>query len=181
MNKSERKRTESPKVNPLTGLTPVQERTATLLASGEKVSEVASKVQVSRTTIYQWNDLITFKCFMNQLRDEVQKYMNDSLVSMTEDALNVIRQSLTSENEGLRLKSATWLLERMGKVEVGDCNPLNVIRKEVTYIDNDWGMNIDKPTFHAKLYENRLKELGLKDPTPPKADNDEFGWDIGGD
>ena len=148
-----------PKVNPQTGLTPQQEQCASLLASGEKVSKVADLIQVSRTTIYQWNDLITFQCFTNQLRDEMQRHLNQSLLKMAGEALSTIQKSLTSENESLRVKSAIWLLDRINKVEVGECNPFEVIRKEATTIDPlDWDKT---PSFNKNVYEKKLKELGL--------------------
>ena len=50
----------------VTGLTPVQEQAAMLLASGESVTEVASKVNVNRATIYLWQQKINFQCFLNQ-------------------------------------------------------------------------------------------------------------------
>lgn len=151
----------TPKKNPQTGLTAIQEQCASLLASGEKVSKVAEMIHVSRSMIYQWNDLITFQCYTNQLRDEMQRHLNQSLLRLAGEALMTIQNSLKSDNETLRLKSAMWLLDRINKVEVGECNPFEVIRKESTTIDPcDWEKT---PTFNKYLYEKKLKELGLKE------------------
>lgn len=188
MNKTERNITKLAKVNPETGLTSQQEQCASLLAAGERVSVVAEKVNVSRTTIYQWHDLLTFQCFLNQLRDEVKKHMNQSLLSLTGEAISVLRQSLASENEGKRLKSAMWLLDKMSKEEVGTCNPFSAIKEQATFADG-WGFEDMSPRFHQQVYENKLKELGLQDPTNPtgrkkrtKASyEEEDGWEIGGD
>lgn len=186
MNKTKQNLTKLTKVNPDTGLTPQQEQCASLLAAGEKVSVVAERVNVSRTTIYQWSDLLTFQCFLNQLRDEVKKHMNQSLLSLTGEAISVLRQSLASESEGTRLKSAMWLLDKMSKEEVGTCNPFSAIKEQATFSDG-WGFEDMSPRFHQQVYENKLKELGLQDPTNPTgrkkqvSDEEEDGWEIGGD
>ena len=160
-NKTKSITSTTPKVNPQTGLNPIQEQCASLLACGEKVSKVAEMIQVSRATIYQWNTLITFQCYTNQLRDEMQRHMNQTLLKMAEEALTTIQKTLKSDNENLRLKSAMWLLDRINKVEVGECNPFEIIRKESTIIDPlDWDKT---PTFHKNIYEKKLKELGLKE------------------
>lgn len=79
MNKTEQKLTTLPKVYPQTGLTAIQEQCASLLASGERVSVVTDIVKVPIITIYQWCDLLTFQCYMNQLCDEVQRQTRQSL------------------------------------------------------------------------------------------------------
>ena len=163
-DKNEQNRTQFPKVNPQTGLTAIQEQCAMLLAAGERVSEVADKLQVSRSTIYQWNDSVTFQCFTNQLRDEVQRHTNQTLFSLAGEALSAIRQALKSGSESIRLKSAIWLLERIGKFDVGECSPFNILRKESTF--NEYEMN--QEFFSSKYYNKRLKELGLEDPKGSK-------------
>lgn len=186
MNKTERNLTKFAKVNPETGLTPQQEQCASLLAAGERVSVVAEKMNVSRTTIYQWHDLLTFQCFLNQLRDEVKKHMNQSLLSLAGEAIAALRQSLASENEGLRLKSAIWLLERLSKEEVGECNPFGIIKEQATFTEG-WNFEMT-PTFHQAFYDERLKELGLQEPASTSGrkrrtstSQEEDGWEIGGD
>lgn len=181
-DKNKQNKTLQPKINPQTGLTPQQEECASLLAAGEKVSVVAEKVKVSRSTIYQWNELITFKCFLNQLRDEVKTHLNHTLLSLSGEALSVIRHSLKSENENARLKSAIWLLEKMSKEEVGACNPFSVIKEEATFPDI-WQIDDITPVFHKNVYEKKLKELGLKETDEIKISrieeiDENFGWGI---
>lgn len=153
-------KTTPPKVNPQTGLTATQELCASLLAAGEKVSAVAERLQISRTTIYQWGDLLTFQCFSNQLRDEVKRNINESLAGMATEAVEAIRQVLSSDNEGMKLKAATWLLERMDSIPIGECNPFKVLREKATY---DEMMKWDTRAFHPLEYNESLEELGLKD------------------
>lgn len=160
MNKIEQNLTSLPKVNPLTGLTAIQEQCASLLASGERVTDVADNLNVSRTTIYQWSDLMTFQCYINQLRDEVQRQTNQTIFALAGEALSAIRQTLTSENESLRLKVALWLVERIQKVEVGKCNPFSILKDEATFADIN---RFDFTQFHPQHYQRRLKELGLQE------------------
>ena len=164
MNKTGQNPTKLASVNPLTGLTPLQEQCASLLAAGERISVVAEKVQVSRTTIYQWKEVITFQCFMNQLRDEVKAHMNQTLLSLAEEALSAIRETLASDNPSLRLKAAIWLVERLSSVEVGQCNPFKALKEEATYPNDLAGWDFSAPEFHMEDYKRKLKELGLKEP-----------------
>ena len=167
-DKIKQKLTLQPKINPQTGLTPQQEECALLLATGEKVSKVAEKIQVARATIYQWADTIPFQCYLNQLRDEVQRQTHHSLFMLAEEALGTIRKALTSENENIKLKTAMWILERIDKVEVGKCNPFSALREEATYCN--WH-GVNDPEFHPSFYNTRLKEMGLVETEETKENN----------
>ncbi|RRD70993.1 helix-turn-helix domain-containing protein [Tannerella forsythia] len=66
-NKKQQKATKKadlPEVNTQTGLTPIQEQAAILLASGNSVTAVAEKIRVNRSTLYKWQMQITFQCFL---------------------------------------------------------------------------------------------------------------------
>ena len=56
MNENRQKPTESTTES---GLTPIQEQAAILLASGENVTSVSEKLNLNRSTIYQWQQKIT--------------------------------------------------------------------------------------------------------------------------
>ena len=75
-------------------------------------------------------------------------------------AVEAIRQVLSSDNEGMKLKAATWLLERMDSIPIGECNPFKVLREKATY---DEMMKWDTRAFHPLEYNESLEELGLKD------------------
>lgn len=94
---------------------------------------------------------------MNQLRDEVQRQTNQTIFALASEALSAIRQTLTSENGSLRLKTAMWLVERIQKVEVDKCNPFSILKDESTYLNFD---DFSTPEFHPQHYQRRLKELG---------------------
>ena len=164
MNKNAQNRTSQskPGVNPKTGLTAIQEQCAVMLAAGENVSAVAERLQISRTTIYQWGDLLTFQCFSNQLRDEARRVINGSLARMAAEAVEAVRQVLSSDNEGMKLKAATWILERMDGFSVGECNPFKVLKKKATYND-DLNKEWPKETFHELEYDEELKAWGLEE------------------
>lgn len=164
MNKNAQNRTSQskPGVNPKTGLTAIQEQCAVMLTAGENVSAVAERLQISRTTIYQWSDLLTFQCFSNQLRDEARREINGSLARMAAEAVEAVRQVLSSDNEGMKLKAATWILERMDGFSVGECNPFKVLKEKATY-NNDLNKEWPKETFHEQEYDEALKAWGLEE------------------
>lgn len=171
MNKNAQNRTSQskPGVNPKTGLTATQEQCAVMLAAGENVSAVAERLQISRTTIYQWGDLLTFQCFSNQLRDEARQIINGSLARMATEAVEAVRQVLSSDNEGMKLRAATWILERMDGFSVGECNPFKVLKEKATHTDitTEWA----KGTFHAAEYADALEAWGLEEDEAGKPGN----------
>ena len=43
------------------GLTPIQEKAAIMLANGDSITLVAESLNINRTTIYQWQQKVTFQ------------------------------------------------------------------------------------------------------------------------
>ena len=107
MDKNQQKSTE---LTLVTGLTPIQEQAAVLLASGESVTEVAEKVNVNRATIYLWQQKINFQCFYNQQCQIIQDNIRNGLCGLYANALQAVKDSLKSSNEALRLKAAIYVI-----------------------------------------------------------------------
>ncbi len=143
----------------VTGLTPQQEQAAVLLASGESVTEVASKVNVNRATIYLWQQKINFQCFYNQQCQIIQDNIKNGLFGLYEDALQAVRETLKSDNEAARLKAAMYVI---GKIEIMDTsqqNPVEEIKKICTAdaFDEEY-ITFDNKKFDALMHENGLSD-----------------------
>lgn len=150
-------------VSEVTGLTPTQEQAATLLSSGVSVTEVAEKLDVSRTAIYLWQKQLTFKCYFNKRCSEARSTLVSGLYGLADEALQTIRGSLQSENEQVRLKAAMWITDKLQNIEITETDVLTALRKESTHnAYPDWGA---EESFNEDEYRERLTKLGLKEPS----------------
>lgn len=142
-----------------TGLTPLQERAAIMLASGSSVVSVAEELKVSKGTIYQWRRLITFTCYLNEQKKDFVDTIKGGVMSLADEAIAAIRDSLRSDNEATRLKAAMWVADKAKEFNVGDTDAKVAVRKECTAeMFGGWNEQFDEAT-----YRQRLKELGLKE------------------
>lgn len=161
-NKKQQKATETaivPEVNALTGLTPIQEQAAILLASGDTITAVAEKISVNRSTLYKWQMQVTFQCFFNQQCTDYKNNLKNGLFGLADEALNAIRDCLHSENEATRLKAAMWITDKVELSETGSTNVRAALKGRHTKNSlNDWG---DLSTFDEKGYKDELRRLGL--------------------
>lgn len=161
-NRNPQKPTETadlPEVNTKTGLTPIQEQAAILLASGDSFTAVAEKISVNRSTLYKWQMQITFQCFFNQQCNDYKNNLKNGLFGLADEALSAIRDCLHSDNEATRLKAAMWVTDKVELTEVGNTDLKQAIReKHTTSSLNDWG---DLSTFDGKGYKTELRRLGL--------------------
>lgn len=146
--------------NPKTGLTSQQEEAINMLIAGESVKNISERLEETETTIYQWQEQITFNCYYNKKCKAIKANINDSLLAMYEKALNTISSCMQSDNEAIRLKSATWLIEKVSSFAYGNTNPVEVFRKECTEKE-DWGFP-DLP-FNENKFKQLLAENGLKE------------------
>lgn len=143
-----------------TGLTPQQEQVAILLASGAGVTEVADKAQISRATIYQWQQLTTFKCFFNKQCNDVRNALTVGLFGLASEALQVIKECLNSEDDKVRLKTAIWITDKLHSVEIDQTDIITALKAEATYTDNIFS----SPYLHEEEYQEKLQYYGLKEP-----------------
>lgn len=149
-------------VSSVTGLTPTQERACSLLASGAKTAEVAQKLDVPEQTIYLWQKQTTFVCYYNKQRSVIKNAAVQSLFGLMDEAVTAIRESLNSTNESVRLKAASYIIDKLQNVEVGKTDIVEAVRAEATYSDTE-GWGIAENVFHEREYRDRLKELGVQE------------------
>lgn len=145
------------------GLTPIQEQAAIMLASGDSTTSVSERLNLNRSTIYQWQKKITFQCFLNFQRKEAKETLKNGLLGLYNDALKAVKQSLSSDNESIKLKTAMWIIAKVEKNPIGNTDAREVLRKQATQTEcllPDW--EVEKEVFNEIEYQKLLDENGLK-------------------
>lgn len=140
------------------GLTPIQEQAAIMLASGENITGVAEKLNLNRSTIYEWQRKITFKCFFNFQRQEAKDTLKNGLAGLYKAALEAVKGCLASENESIRLKTAMWVISKIEDAPVEDTDVREVLKREASKDMLSW----DTKIFDEREYQKLLAENGLK-------------------
>ena len=138
------------------GLTPQQEQAAALLASGKTITDTATDLQVSRATIYRLLQDGLFLAYYNLLCNEVKTNVKNNLFTLQEKAFAAITAALDSDNDSTRLKAATWIIDKIQAVEVGNTNPLtaisNLCRENV-----DWFFGFDNSKYERLKKQHHLE------------------------
>lgn len=155
-NKFEQKAT----ISPITGLTPQQEQACILLASGENVTDVADKLSLNRGTLYKWQQNKAFECYYNKQCQEYKDEVKNGLLGLHKQAVAAIQRLITTGREATRLKAATWVLEKVEAIEVGETSIRRALKGQCITTNDDWG---DLATFDEKEYKRQLKAFGLDD------------------
>ena len=145
-------------ISPTTGLTPQQEQACILLASGESVTDVADKLSLNRGTLYKWQQNKAFECYYNKQCQEYKNEVKNGLLGLHQQAVATIKQLITIGSEATRLKAATWVLDKVEAIEVGETSIRRVLKEQCTTTNNGWG---DFTNFDEKEYNKQLKVLGL--------------------
>jgi len=142
-----------------TGLTSQQEKGAMLLASGSKIDDVCQVLQIGRATLYRWRRRESFQCFYNLITQDIKTYVETSIMELHADALQAIKDSLQSDNEAIKLKSAMWILDKVASVDIGETNYRKILKAQV--IENQketWRVHsIDKD------YQKLLSQEGMSE------------------
>lgn len=157
-DKTQQKPTERGNINPETGLTPQQEQAAMMLATGETITAVAAKLNLNRCTLYEWQKLLPFQCFLNKQAADYRDNLKNGLYALASDALQTIRDSLHSTNEANRLKAAMWLVERVSDANTGETDVREAIRARCTHDV----FEVDSTLFDEDEYNNALQWYGLQ-------------------
>lgn len=148
------------------GLTPLQEQAAILLASGETITAIAERLEINRSTIYEWQGILTFKCFYNKQCELIRERIKAGLFGLQEEAFKAIKDILTGDNAAMKLKAATWLLEKATEIGIGATDPIPILKDECGL---SWHHNQSDWEKYGKL----LEEYHLQDEDryiPPHYD-----------
>ena len=139
------------------GLTTKQIEAATLIVAGETITSIADKLNINRSTIYEWLEKVTFQCYINRLVKDIVCKLNNELYSMGIEAIKAVKEVLQSKNDIIKLKAAQFIIENLTNKEIKESNPKIVFKNQCTYLpDIQWGTE-----FNEMQYENLLKENGL--------------------
>lgn len=158
-NKKQQKPTQKPMQNPNTGLTPIQEQAAVLMASGETLTAVADKLGINRCTLYKWLDNVAFQCYYNRQCQDVKAEVKNGILGLCGNAFDAVRNILANGNENTRLKAAIWIMEKAGQIEIGQTDVKAALKQKATHpiIDADF-TKLDETE-----YKSLLAECGLTD------------------
>lgn len=92
------------------GLTAQQWQAVGLLVAGKKQRDVAQAVGVTEFTVSRWRALPAFAAAVNAGVQDAYRATVGDVRSVSEDAVNVLRETLKSEDEKLRLTAALAVL-----------------------------------------------------------------------
>lgn len=154
-NKKQQKAT----VNPQTGLTPIQEQAAVLMASGETLTAVADKLSINRCTLYKWFENVAFQCYYNRQCQDVKTEVKNGVLGLCADAVTTLRNLLNNGNETTQLKACMWIMERAGQIDIGETNVKRALKKEATHPIVD--ANFTK--VDIREYKSLLADYGVTD------------------
>lgn len=105
-------------------LLPKFDLAALCLAQGRTQVDTAREVGVDVSTIRRWTGMPSFRAAINQEREHVLGGARDRFRAMLDTALDSVEGLLQSPDEGIRLKAATLVLD---KVPLFDEKALNFI------------------------------------------------------
>jgi len=96
---------------------PIYEQIVSSLISGKTIKKTAEKLEIDRSTIYRALQnpevKIRFNCQLQDIKNDIE----NSLSSLYSKAGEAIKDCLESENDTIKLKTATWLIEKAGAMK----------------------------------------------------------------
>lgn len=153
------KTTDKAGVSTATGLTKVQEEACILLARGEEISAIAEQLGVTQDSLFLWQKQPTFKCYYNRQRSIIRHAATQGVYALAGEALSTLRDCLGSINDSVRLKAATFILDKLQADDVGTIDIVEEVRAEATYDDSAFLGSY----FHEDEYRQRLDALGVEE------------------
>lgn len=146
------------KVNGFTGLTDTQERACKLLATGESVESTAQQLNIEVNTLILWRRNKAFECYYNLQREQRRNATIASVYALADEAIKTLKESLTfSAGEATRLKAATYIIDKLQTLEIGETDVREAVRREANIVA-DWGENL---TFDERKYKEKLRAMGV--------------------
>ncbi len=140
--------------NPLTGLTPKQERAVQLQITGKSITQIAQELKIDRGTLYNWSEAINYQSYLNKLMAETQRQCEIDLLSLRGLSFEAIVSCLNSENEAIKIKTAMWIFTQLANLQTGETNPQKVIESQC---QNQFAfIDLDQSKYEALMKENNL-------------------------
>ena len=109
-----------------------------MLMDNVQKSEIASKLGVSRTTLYKWIDNEEFKLELDRRQQEISKHALSDLKGDTKQILEAVKElGYKAESEAVRLSALNSLLDRI----LGKATAKQEI--ELSNTDNNTDVDLD--------------------------------------
>ena len=100
-------------------LEPQQQQALVLLAGGQSVDEISDTLKIHRTTLWRWRKQPEFIASWNQMVKQGKEKQVQALLELQQQALSVLKDCLSSQNELLRFKAAITIVEKVGSITNG--------------------------------------------------------------
>ena len=100
-------------------LEPQQQQALVLLAGGQGVDEISDTLNIHRTTLWRWRKQPEFIASWNQMVQQGKEKQVQTLLELQQQALSVLKDSLSNQNELLRFKAAITIVEKVGAITEG--------------------------------------------------------------
>ena len=100
-------------------LEPQQQQALVLLAGGQGVDEISDALKIHRTTLWRWRKQPEFIASWNQMILQGKEKQVQTLLELQQQALSVLKDCLSSQNELLRFKAAITIVEKVGSITEG--------------------------------------------------------------
>ena len=100
-------------------LEPQQQQALAPLASGKGVAEISETLNIHRTTLWRWRKQPEFIASWNQMVQQGKEKQVQTLLELQQQALSVLKDCLSSQNELLRFKTAITIVEKVGAITDG--------------------------------------------------------------
>ena len=100
-------------------LEPQQQQALVLLAGGQGVDEISDTLKIHRTTLWRWRKQPEFIASWNQMILQGKEKQVQTLLELQQQALSVLKDCLSSQNELLRFKAAITIVEKVGAITEG--------------------------------------------------------------
>ena len=100
-------------------LEPQQQQALVLLAGGQGVDEISDTLNIHRTTLWRWRKQPEFIASWNQMVQQGKEKQVQTLLELQQQALSVLKDCLSSQNELLRFKAAITIVEKVDSMPEG--------------------------------------------------------------
>lgn len=99
-----------------TSLNSQKQKAALLIASGERLQNVAETVKVTPATISNWRKLPEFRAQVNSIQRELLKTSVSKLTCMSVSAMDRVEALIKSDNEKISLEACKLIMSANGLV-----------------------------------------------------------------
>jgi hypothetical protein len=82
--------------------------------------------------------------------------LTEIIWGLYDNALKVISDNLESENIAIKSKTAFWLIEKIDKIEVGQTDPREWIKRDSMLDTTEWMFNLKLDKENTKNYARKI-------------------------